>query len=328
MYGFVRGRQLDGTYPGDAGTGVWPITAFRVGFGWGMPSEEAWPKAGEWPPSSEPPNIDSMAKRHRSGRYQRVRTFDECRQVLGDKRSLPVLVSLDITNEWFTAPNGKISAAALGGAVIGSHSVLLIGHDDQKAEFRFQNSWGEEWGDGGFGHLSYEVFEQTWWEGWLLDWVGGRDDTPKEPTGFKRGEWGIREHGGGIFHCREFVDPNDERIGWMFAIERKEAIEVEELFVRPGFRQTGHGKRLLRLARELAAKKQLPLKIWISYADDKTSNLQILEKMISPLGLEIAETGLRWAPLVATTQLVKQDAHPVIAPPATAKTRPNPFQRC
>jgi hypothetical protein len=35
LYGFVRSRQLDGTFPGDAGTGVWPITACRTERGWG-----------------------------------------------------------------------------------------------------------------------------------------------------------------------------------------------------------------------------------------------------------------------------------------------------
>ena len=35
QYGFVRGRQLEGTFPGDRQTGVWPITGHRVSYGWG-----------------------------------------------------------------------------------------------------------------------------------------------------------------------------------------------------------------------------------------------------------------------------------------------------
>ena len=45
-YGFVRARQLEGTFPGDKETGTWPITALRISYGWGMPPEEAWPYRG------------------------------------------------------------------------------------------------------------------------------------------------------------------------------------------------------------------------------------------------------------------------------------------
>jgi hypothetical protein len=63
IYGFVRARQLEGTYPGDPQTGVWPITAARVHFGWGAPPEEMWPRnhAFRWPPS-EPSGLDIAAK--------------------------------------------------------------------------------------------------------------------------------------------------------------------------------------------------------------------------------------------------------------------------
>ena len=38
MYNFVRSRQLEGTFPGDPLTGVWPITSYRVSRGMGVPT--------------------------------------------------------------------------------------------------------------------------------------------------------------------------------------------------------------------------------------------------------------------------------------------------
>jgi hypothetical protein len=38
---------------------------------------------------------------------------------------------------------------------IGGHDVLIVGYDDTRGAFRFLNSWGREWGDGGFGWMPY-----------------------------------------------------------------------------------------------------------------------------------------------------------------------------
>lgn len=40
------------------------------------------------------------------------------------------------------------------------HAVLLIGYDDSKKQFTFINSWGEGWGDKGFGYMPYEYVEK------------------------------------------------------------------------------------------------------------------------------------------------------------------------
>jgi GNAT superfamily N-acetyltransferase len=299
MYGFVRGRQLEGTFPGEPSTGVWPITALRVGFGWGSLPEELWPKSrGQWPPP-EPPTADSEAKKFRAGRYQRVRTLDDCKRVMGNVRPFPVLASFEITDKWRDAPSGTIPTAAPNDVSLGNHTVLLVGYDDSRAEFTFQNSWGEDWGDGGYGTIGYETFEATCWEAWVWDFIGARDATPQTRVGFKRGDWGLRDHAGGMFHCREFIDPDDERIAWAFAIERAEALEIEELFVRPRFRRNGYGKRLTKWMRELAVNKQLPLRIWIPDVDAAHSNLRVLDKLIEPLGLRIVDSNSRWAPLMA-----------------------------
>jgi GNAT superfamily N-acetyltransferase len=300
QYSFVRSRQLEGTFPGDAGTGTWPISALRVGQGWGWPPEEVWPydgDAGSWPPV-EPPGVDAAAKPYRTHRYQRVRTLAECRTVLGGLQQ-PVQVSLEITEKWFTAAGGRIPASSLTDPPIGSHCVLLIGYNDDKAEFLFQNSWGASWGDQGFGYIPYEVFEATWCEGWLMD-LFGHERFSKPPSAIAERQWGIPEHGGGIFHAREFVTPEDERIGWTFATVRGGCIEVEELFVRPSFRGQGYGRRLIHSLEELAADSGGPLKIWISHADVGLQNLSIVQGLVQPLGLSIKPSGLRWAPLVAS----------------------------
>jgi C1A family cysteine protease len=40
--------------------------------------------------------------------------------------------------------------------LLGGHAILLVGYDDKTKVFKFQNSWGEEWGDKGYGYIPYE----------------------------------------------------------------------------------------------------------------------------------------------------------------------------
>lgn len=42
--------------------------------------------------------------------------------------------------------------------IIGGHAVLFVGYDDNTKLFKFKNSWGEFWGDKGYGYLPYEYF--------------------------------------------------------------------------------------------------------------------------------------------------------------------------
>lgn len=40
--------------------------------------------------------------------------------------------------------------------LLGGHAILLVGYDDNKKVFKFQNSWGIEWGDKGYGYIPYD----------------------------------------------------------------------------------------------------------------------------------------------------------------------------
>ena len=39
--------------------------------------------------------------------------------------------------------------------LLGGHAILLIGYDDNSKTFKFQNSWGTNWGNKGFGYIPY-----------------------------------------------------------------------------------------------------------------------------------------------------------------------------
>ncbi|UYL09456.1 C1 family peptidase [Bdellovibrio sp. SKB1291214] len=52
------------------------------------------------------------------------------------------------------------------GNYLGGHAISIVGYDDSKQAFIIRNSWGEEWGEKGFGYVAYSdqsgVGDDTW----------------------------------------------------------------------------------------------------------------------------------------------------------------------
>ena len=49
------------------------------------------------------------------------------------------------------------------------HAMALIGYDEDKQAFRLINSWGDSWGDHGYGWISYDSFKLLAGEAYALD---------------------------------------------------------------------------------------------------------------------------------------------------------------
>ncbi len=55
----------------------------------------------------------------------------------------------------YTDTTGVVRYPTRTESIIGGHAVLFVGYDDSTQTLCFQNSWGENWGDGGYGYLPY-----------------------------------------------------------------------------------------------------------------------------------------------------------------------------
>ena len=67
--------------------------------------------------------------------------------------------------------------------IVGGHYMYIVGYDDAFRKFIIANSWGENWGDNGFGGLPYDIVNQSFFEAYIVRTVNGVGF--KEPRGAK-----------------------------------------------------------------------------------------------------------------------------------------------
>lgn len=108
-------------------------------------------------PSSE---AKRSARRFRIAEWRRVNTVDVQEVKTHIAAGLPVIigamVSAEFRDDGFSQGADYVWKRA--GTPIGGHAMLVVGYDDDKGAFKLMNSWGKQWGDGGFGWVDYAIF--------------------------------------------------------------------------------------------------------------------------------------------------------------------------
>ena len=333
QYGFVRARQLEGSFPGDPAIGVWGTSSNRIVYGWGTIPEDAWPRARPFS-SPEPDGLDELAKRHRLGRYQRIRDSNECRVILAyDAATIPELnrrkrsgvspllgayLCLEITQSFIDARRGMIGRPPTGSPILGSHSVVIIKDQKPQKRFEFWNSWGTSWGDDGHGSIPYSVFDEFMIEAWAADAIVHPEyHVVKEPER----AWEEPDPLGTLLFGMEVncVEQN-ERMGWAFACLRDEFLDIEELFVRPQYRRRGIGDQLVEMLKQTARKLRKPMRAWVPFVDCYQSNRDNLSAILKKLELSPRKSGVPWAGYVAHPGKFRS-FDPIRIPPVPAHAR-------
>ena len=108
--------------------------------------------------------MNKEAEQYRIGSYHRV-YYDLPGTIFANE--LPVFAAVPVYDASWRS-NGKIKMPS--GKFLGYHAIVITGYDLDNKMFEFKNSWGDDWGDDGYGTLplSYPIPEA-----WIVK--------PKEP---------------------------------------------------------------------------------------------------------------------------------------------------
>jgi hypothetical protein len=84
-------------------------------------------------------------------------------------RGNPVVVELQITAEFKTLKQTRFYDPKLGDkTVAGTQHLVVVGYDEERRAFELQNSWGREWGNGGYIWVTYDDLGTLATNGYVL----------------------------------------------------------------------------------------------------------------------------------------------------------------
>ncbi|MHA3112902.1 C1 family peptidase [Acinetobacter sp. ANC 4193] len=163
-------RQLLG-FTGDSGAYLRDTMKAMVLFG--VPPEKYWPYDPERFNDDPTPFCFSYALNYQAIEYFRLDLSGMSTQkVLVNIKTklaagLPSMFGFSVYSSMPTSGDGKgeVPYPTQGDSLQGGHAVLAVGYDDSKkigntkGAFLIRNSWGTQWGDGGYGWLPYAYVE-------------------------------------------------------------------------------------------------------------------------------------------------------------------------
>lgn len=153
-------KKIDG-WPNDEGTSI--RYGMKVLSKIGVPCEKAWPYSDEV--KGEPEKwANLVAIWSLIGSYYRINNLDELKTALLQG---PVVIGIGCYEEIFdTNETGVVSMPLRPQYCYGGHAICVCGYDDMRSLIKFKNSWGDSWGDKGYGYLQYDYIRNYMWDAW------------------------------------------------------------------------------------------------------------------------------------------------------------------
>lgn len=116
-----------------------------------------------WPYVEAKFNVEPPGDAKREAMLHQITCYSRCADLHAVQMSLaagyPVIGGFRVPANALSdasAKSGIIKYPAQDEGFVGGHAVLIVGYDDALRLLTFENSWGDAWGDSGYGYLPYE----------------------------------------------------------------------------------------------------------------------------------------------------------------------------
>lgn len=154
---YYQARKIEGSINEDAGAYI--RDGAKVLATLGIPNESYWPYVIDRFTDMPTRTAYKEAERWKVGPYYRCDSLDGIRTALACR--FAVVGGFSFYENMFSAEADRTGDFPMpGGSLEGGHAVHFIGYDDGRRRLLLKNSWGENWGDGGYGTLPYGFVEE------------------------------------------------------------------------------------------------------------------------------------------------------------------------
>lgn len=156
LFIYYNERAIEGTIGEDAGAEIRDgIKALNKK---GVCDETAWPYDIDQFTIKPTPTAFKAALKHKISRYERVdpSSITNIRAAIGS--GCPVIFGFTVYESFESAKVAKTGIVTMprkAEKAIGGHAVLIVGYDHPNRRVIVRNSWGADWGQGGYFTMPY-----------------------------------------------------------------------------------------------------------------------------------------------------------------------------
>ena len=94
----------------------------------------------------------------------------------------PVVIGIPVKPDFYSiGEDGNEIYDDTSGPTFGGHAIVIVGYDDARSAFKIINSWGTDWGFGGYGWIDYAASDSLIWEAYVTK-DARADVTPATPV--------------------------------------------------------------------------------------------------------------------------------------------------
>ena len=121
----------------------------------GACSETTWPYNTKKFTKKPPKEAYEEAKNYKITKYEHVETdLNTWKSVLAE--GYPIIFGIQIYESFENPRKGKITMPRSNEECLGGHAMCCVGYSDPDKVFIVRNSWGEQWGNGGYCYIPYD----------------------------------------------------------------------------------------------------------------------------------------------------------------------------
>jgi len=157
LFEYYATRKIEGTVDEDSGAYI--RDAVKAGVLYGVVREQKWWYNVSKFAVNPGQKVWDAAAAHKINSYHRIDDGDleTMKQALaaGDLIGFGFVVYDNFMTQEM-ATTGILHRPSKDDQVVGGHAVVLVGYDDARGAFKVRNSWGKDWGLGGYFWMDYD----------------------------------------------------------------------------------------------------------------------------------------------------------------------------